>query len=303
MRSIFTIPVFAILLFSVTSARLADAQVQSSLNLMPVPANLQMGMGQLVVDASFSVAINGPRDPLLQGAVDRFLADLRRQAGMLALDMKVGDVSAATLVVSTEHPSKNVQALGEDESYSLEINASGAKVTAPTSLGAIHGLQTFLQLVVTNAESFAVPAVNIQDKPRFPWRGLMIDSPRHFHPDRGSQSQSGWHGGSEDERVSLALFRQPGTSRGEREVSPIMSPIRRSFRRRMCPQQVADGHLLTVSARSRQPPTHRVNSSLGRDSHSDPFATRQAGFKGPLAFFQSQARPVHPEENVVEKRA
>ena len=147
MRSIFTISIFAILMFSVTLTRLADAQVPSSVNLMPVPANLQIGTGQLVVDPSFSVGISGPRDPLLQRAVDRFLNDLRRQTGMLPLDMKVGDISKATLVVSADHQNQDVQVLGEDESYSLEINASGAKVTAPTSLGAMHGLQTFLQLV------------------------------------------------------------------------------------------------------------------------------------------------------------
>jgi hexosaminidase len=100
-----------------------------------------------VVDASFSVAITNPRDPLLQRAVDRFLNDLRRQTGMLPLDMKVGDISTATLVVSADHQNKDVQVLGEDESYSLEINAAGAKVIAPTSLGAMYGLQTFLQLV------------------------------------------------------------------------------------------------------------------------------------------------------------
>lgn len=95
--------------------------------------------------------------------------------------MRVSDASKATLVVSAEHQSKDVQVLEEDESYSLEIDASGAKVTAPTSLGAMHGLQTFLQLVRTTADGFAVPAVNIQDKPRFSWRGLMIDGPA-FHP-------------------------------------------------------------------------------------------------------------------------
>lgn len=182
MRSIIPVSIFAILMSSVTFARLADAQVPSSLNLMPVPANLQMGTGQLVVDAAFSVAISSPRDRLLERAVDRFLNDLRRRTGMLSLDTKVGDIATATLVVSANHQIKNVQVLGDDESYSLQINASGAKVTASTSLGAMHALQTFLQLVRTTADGFAVPAVNIQDKPRFPWRGLMIDSPRHFIP-------------------------------------------------------------------------------------------------------------------------
>src|SRR5207248_2463342 len=38
------------------------------------------------------------------------------------------------------------------------------------------------QLVETAPAGFAAPAVNIDDKPRFPWRGLMIDAGRHFMP-------------------------------------------------------------------------------------------------------------------------
>jgi len=72
--------------------------------------------------------------------------------------------------------------LGEDESYDLEISADGAKMHAATPLGTLHGLQTILQLVQVTPEGFALPAVSIQDQPRFPWRGLMIDSARHFIP-------------------------------------------------------------------------------------------------------------------------
>ncbi len=182
MRAILAIPTFAVLILSVMFVQPAHAQVPTPLNLMPVPATLQMGTGQLVVDASFGIGISSPHDPQLQRAVDRFLNDLRRQTGMSPLNMSVGDTSKATLVVSAEHASKEVQELGEDESYSLEITASGAKLSAPTSLGAMHGLQTFLQLVVNTPTGFAVPAVNVQDKPRFPWRGLMIDVGRHFIP-------------------------------------------------------------------------------------------------------------------------
>jgi hexosaminidase len=182
MRTAFAFPIFAALILSAMFAQPAGAQVTSPLNLMPLPASLQMGTGQLAVDASFSVGVGGGHDLQMQRAVDRFLNDLRRQTGMLPLDMTVGDASKATLLVTAEHASKDVQELGEDESYSLEITTSGAKLSAPTSLGAMHGLQTFLQLVVSTPNGFAVPAVSIQDKPRFPWRGLMIDSGRHFIP-------------------------------------------------------------------------------------------------------------------------
>jgi hexosaminidase len=159
----------------------ASAQEQRPLNLMPVPASVQLGTSQLAVDASFSVAVTGHDDARLERAVQRFLRQLGRQTGLI-LKAKPADAAKATLVIHTDHDSKPVQELGEEESYSLEVTASGAKLTAPTTLGTIHGLQTFLQLVDVSADGFAAPAVTIQDRPRFPWRGLMIDSARHFIP-------------------------------------------------------------------------------------------------------------------------
>jgi hexosaminidase len=152
------------------------------LSLMPMPAKVQLKTGQLVIDASFTVGINGPSDGQLQRAVQRFLDKLRRQTGMPPLDMKVTDATQAKLVVHTERASKAVQELGEDESYSLEISLAGAKLDAATTLGIMRGLETFLQLVETTSDGFAVPAIAIQDNPRFPWRGLMIDVGRHFIP-------------------------------------------------------------------------------------------------------------------------
>ncbi|MGD0513751.1 MAG: family 20 glycosylhydrolase, partial [Terriglobales bacterium] len=152
------------------------------LNLMPMPAARQMQAGQLVIDPAFSVGISGHSDAQLQRTVERFLDDLRRQTGMPPLDMKITNPAQATLVVHCEHETKAVQELGEDESYSLEISAAGAKLEATTTLGIMRGLQTFLQLVQTTSDGFVAPAITIQDKPRFPWRGLMIDVGRHFIP-------------------------------------------------------------------------------------------------------------------------
>ena len=162
-----------------TSAVEAQAQ---SLNLMPLPAKVQMGSGQLVVDANFSVSIAGHHEARLDRTVELFLTQLRRQTGMPPLDMKVTDSATATLVIEAAAGTKAVQELGEDESYKLEIASSGARLNAPTTLGVMRGLQTFLQLVRTTSAGFAVPAVSIEDSPRFPWRGLMIDVGRHFIP-------------------------------------------------------------------------------------------------------------------------
>ena len=64
-------------------AMFAEAQ-NAPLTLIPMPANIEMGAGQLVVDPSFSVAISGRKEPRLQRTVEIFLDHLRRQTGMLA---------------------------------------------------------------------------------------------------------------------------------------------------------------------------------------------------------------------------
>ena len=152
------------------------------LPLMPMPSSVRLGSGQLVINTSFTVAITDGNDPLTHRAVELFMTDLRRQFGMSPLNMKLTDSAQGTLVVHADQPSKNVQELGEDESYSLDIKSTGATLNGATSLGVLRGLQTFLQLVQTTAQGFAVPAVTIHDQPRFPWRGLMIDVSRHFEP-------------------------------------------------------------------------------------------------------------------------
>jgi hexosaminidase len=72
--------------------------------------------------------------------------------------------------------------VSEDESYALNVDAAGAKLDAPTPLGAMHGLQTLLQLATWGTKGWEIPAAAIEDSPRFPWRGLMIDVSRHFMP-------------------------------------------------------------------------------------------------------------------------
>lgn len=154
---------------------------QPTLHLMPVPASVQIGAGRLPVDSSFSAGLTGYKEPRLDRAVARFLLELSRETG-LSLSQKPNTSGRAVLIIHTDHASKEIQELGEDESYSLEVTSSGAQLNAPTPLGAMHGLQTFLQLVDVSPDGFAAPAVSINNSPRFPWRGLMIDSARHFTP-------------------------------------------------------------------------------------------------------------------------
>jgi hexosaminidase len=158
---------------------LAAAQSQPQLNLMPLPASVQSGTGQLTINQSFSVALSGSHDGSLDSEVQRFQHQLSRQTG---IPFRPTSGAAATLQVHADRIRKPVQELGEDESYVLTVADSGAKLTAPTTLGALRGLQTFLQLVQITPAGFAVPSVTIKDQPRFAWRGTLIDVSRHFIP-------------------------------------------------------------------------------------------------------------------------
>jgi len=157
----------------------AVSQSQPQLNLMPMPASVQQGSGALPITSSFSVSIGGAHDASLEAAVHRFEHQLSRQTG-IPFQTKAG--ATATLTVRADKAMPAVLKLGDDESYQLTVTDSGVQLTASSTLGALHGLQTFLQLVTITPGGFVAPAVTIKDQPRFPWRGLMIDVSRHFIP-------------------------------------------------------------------------------------------------------------------------
>jgi len=151
---------------------------------MPWPEQVKTfpSSGYLVVDTSFAVGLDSHADVRLRKTVAMFLNDLRRHTGMLPLDFSIATLGKAQLAIHSDRSSKEMPQLGEDESYTLEVTQSGAELGAPTTLGVMRALQTFLQLVQVTPQGFAVPTLVIKDKPRFPWRGLMIDSGRHFIP-------------------------------------------------------------------------------------------------------------------------
>ena len=148
--------------------------------LMPMPSHVEAGNGQFLIDGNISVALEGDTEPLLLLARERFMDTLSRKTGIPF--PKERSSNPSNITIKTGGTSKPVQELGEDESYHLKVSPTGVELTAANPLGILHGLQTFLQLVHITPQGFAAPAVTIDDEPRFAWRGLMIDSGRHFMP-------------------------------------------------------------------------------------------------------------------------
>jgi hexosaminidase len=162
-----------------------------ALPIMPLPLHLEPGQGVFPITSALRISFVGYTGPRLTRAGDRMLAILARETGTTLNAARGLEASGANqldgksstrFLITTKGASEPIQQLGEDESYRLEITPTGVHLTAPNPLGVLHGLQTFLQLVVSTPTGSYVPAVVIDDGPRFPWRGLMIDASRHFQP-------------------------------------------------------------------------------------------------------------------------
>jgi len=150
-------------------------------DLMPVPAEVVWQKGQLPLDAKMTVATLGPADPRVTAAWGRALARLQA-LGVRPASTRPAHERRATIVLRWQNAGLPVQAVGEDESYTLAVTPRQAVLEAPTPLGILGGLETFLQLARAEGGAVHVPAVVIKDRPRFPWRGLLIDVARHWQP-------------------------------------------------------------------------------------------------------------------------
>lgn len=150
-------------------------------NLMPTPSALRWQDGRLPLDREFTVSIKGQSSQRLAAGVQRML---RRLEGRMAQELKrdVGTGATATLVIEFQAAAAALPTLNENESYTLEVAARQATLRAATDIGALRGLETFLQLLASDRAGFYLPAASVQDQPRFRWRGLMFDSSRHFQP-------------------------------------------------------------------------------------------------------------------------
>lgn len=148
-------------------------------NLMPLPAKWSAAPGGLAIDSRFRAAATGYTDARLEHALARFVARISRQTGV-AITGAPGGRTALTVECRERGP--EYPTVGEDEAYRLDISADGARLQAATVTGALRGLETFAQSIAPGAEGFAAAALHIEDRPRFPWRGLMLDVSRHWMP-------------------------------------------------------------------------------------------------------------------------
>jgi len=149
---------------------------------MPLPARLALNAGRLPLDSTFTVASAGYTDDRLRRALGRTLEWIGAEIGQPVGHDSSAPPGDARLVLKVAGPGQAVQTPDEDESYHLTVTPTQAVLEAPTVVGALRGMETLRQLVSADSSGFFVPAAEIEDRPRFRWRGLLLDVGRHFQP-------------------------------------------------------------------------------------------------------------------------
>jgi hexosaminidase len=171
-------PITILLVFTLHAA----AQQSATLNLLPVPAQMQQIQGKFRITGKFTMSVRGQStDTILYRAVNRAYQALNRKTGSVFGQQSIspGD----TLTQASMQVLVNASAIvapGVNESYTLKVDADHVSLAAPNTIGALQGLQTLIQLCALDDQSYYFPCVSITDTPRFQWRGLMIDVARHF---------------------------------------------------------------------------------------------------------------------------
>ncbi len=146
-----------------------------ALDLMPWPARVTPGDGSFNIDSNFTISASACPDARVRQAAERVPARIAAKTG-IPITARPGSATTPALAIRCD------AAGDDDESYQLDVSNAGASLRAPQSVGALRGIETFLQLITPGPQGFVATAVHIEDRPRFPWRGLLIDSARHFLP-------------------------------------------------------------------------------------------------------------------------
>lgn len=178
------IKVLAGLILAAIPAFASDAGgVDRTLDLMPVPAKIVPAEGRFRVTADLRIAGEGETGTRARDAASRFMFRLSGRTGIfLKQDHLLSQAPGDNVNIAYSCGRAGRLEPNEDESYRLTISPDRITLTAPTDLGVLTGLETLLQLLSSDGDGPYFPCAEVEDAPRFTWRGLMIDAGRHFMP-------------------------------------------------------------------------------------------------------------------------
>ena len=157
-------------LFLVFLVVFANAQ---TIHIIPQPKQVEIRNGYFTMDQKTTITYNDPQLKFLAGYASQTIESLNK------LHLPVKSSKAASLFPLSISLILDDKSKTATEGYVLTVSPTAITVKGTSSKGLFYGVQSLLQLIPIHGESI-IPALEIQDEPRFSWRGLLLDVSRHF---------------------------------------------------------------------------------------------------------------------------
>jgi hexosaminidase len=154
--------------------------------VIPQPAKIEPGNGSFQVSPATIIQAADDGTEALQGA--HYLSALWKQSNQLSLPVvsKGSDPTGDSLITFRTAPGFAAEA------YRLEVSPRRILISATSAAGLFYGAVTLWQLLPAGPSGGEIAAQTIIDEPRYPWRGLMLDSSRHFQSPAFVRSMIDW---------------------------------------------------------------------------------------------------------------
>ena len=162
----------------------SQAQAQQFVNLTPTPKEMRVEKGTYRLPAQFT--IGGAQIPdSIKSEVNKFIGDFNESASGCTASFSNKTEGAVLVLV---HNKTLYTTLGQ-EGYKLSVTANGIRLESATTSGFFYGLTSLKKMLPAciaagvkdeKVTTYELPLVQITDRPRFPYRGFMLDVARHF---------------------------------------------------------------------------------------------------------------------------
>lgn len=150
-------------------------------SVLPVPLKMEQGADltfTLSAHTQFYTNLQGEDADLLESCLQSFPIPLKKEKNSHRHTTGKPHTNLLSLLLITEPDLR----LPSPESYTLSVTPQQIRIRATSGAGLFYGIQTLLQLSRPSLAGYSFPAVEIEDTPRFAYRGVMLDVSRHFFP-------------------------------------------------------------------------------------------------------------------------